>query len=70
MNAGGGLGRKHLTGSMGLLAIECHNCLCVNSSHISLEPHPINNNRQYCKSSNQCYGHGEYSDCLLQLKLH
>ena len=34
----------------------CHNSLCLTASHISMEPHSINNNRQYCVSQNvfQC----------------
>jgi len=47
----------------------CHNCLCVNALHISLEPHNINNNRQYCKNCNLCYSHRGYANCLLQLKI-
>ena len=47
----------------------CHNSLCVNPLHISLEPHDINNNRQYCKNSNLCYNHAGYPDCLLHLKI-
>ena len=28
----------------------CHNSLCLTASHISMEPHSINNNRQNCVS--------------------
>ena len=46
----------------------CHNTLCVKESHISMEPHSVNNNRQYCIAQNICFGHGEYRQCLLELK--
>lgn len=47
----------------------CHNPLCINIDHLSLEPHYINNNRQCCIRANRCLGHGEYSNCLLNLRL-
>ncbi|PJE77853.1 hypothetical protein CI610_03218 [invertebrate metagenome] len=47
----------------------CHNSLCINVDHISLEPHFINNNRQYCLNSNICHGHVGFRDCLLNLKI-
>ena len=43
----------------------CHNSLCVKESHISMEPHSVTNNRQYCIAQNISFGHGEY---LLELK--
>ena len=46
----------------------CHNSLCVKVSHISMEPHSLNNNKQYCMAQNICFGHGEYPQCLLELK--
>ena len=46
----------------------CHNSLCVKESHISMEPHSVNNNRQYYIAKNICFGHGEYPQCLLELK--
>lgn len=46
----------------------CHNSLCVIFTHLSFEPHGINNNRQYCVNSNKCYGHVGFSDCMLDLK--
>lgn len=48
----------------------CHNSLCVKESHIYIymEPHSVNNNRQYCIAKNICFGHGEYPQCLLELK--
>ena len=46
----------------------CHNSLCVKVSHISMEPHSVNNNRQYCMAQNFCFGHGQYSQCMLELK--
>lgn len=47
----------------------CHNSLCVNVNHISLEHHFINNNKQYCLNSNLCYGHVGFRNCMLELKL-
>ena len=47
----------------------CHNSLCIKAEHLSLEPHHINNNRQYCKSKQQCLGHGVYACCRLSLAL-
>ena len=38
----------------------CHNSLCLTASHISMEPHSINNNRQYRVSQNVCFGHAPY----------
>jgi hypothetical protein len=45
----------------------CHNPKCIFASHLSLEPHAINNNRQHCLSANYCTGHGEYPDCMLNI---
>lgn len=47
----------------------CHNSLCVNVGHLSLEPHSINNNRQCCKSYGHCIGHGGFPDCMIKFKL-
>lgn len=47
----------------------CHNSLCVNVNHLSMEPHFINNNRQHCLNSNLCYGHVGFGNCLLDLKI-
>lgn len=44
----------------------CHNSLCVNFHHLSLEPRKINNARKVCHRKRQCQGHGNnYRDCLL-----
>ena len=47
----------------------CHNSLCINPNHISLEPHGVNNQRQLCKFSRKCTGHGVYPNCMLDLCL-
>ena len=47
----------------------CHNSRCINTDHLSIEPHAINNNRQHCVNSNICLGHFEFPNCLLELKL-
>ena len=43
----------------------CHHCLCVNFDHLSLEPAPVNMQRQFCKMTKVCSGHGDYSHCIL-----
>ena len=45
----------------------CHNSLCINPKHLSLEPHHINNNRQFCKMKGHCLGHHSYPLCRLDL---
>ena len=39
----------------------CHNALCINRQHISLETHCVNNNRQSCVSLGVCQGHKNIS---------
>lgn len=48
----------------------CHNSLCINPDHISLEPHHINNNRIHCRNEMNCSGHGIYPACRLDLEIH
>lgn len=43
----------------------CHNKLCIEVSHLSLEPPGINNNRQICKHEGECHGHHGYQHCLI-----
>ena len=45
----------------------CHNTLCINAAHISVEPHYVNNNRQQCTHKGFCHGHREYPQCKLAL---
>ena len=47
----------------------CHNNFCVNTAHISLEPHDINNNRIHCRNVGHVFGHEGYKDCLLYLQM-
>ena len=47
----------------------CHNSMCIKAEHLSLEPHHINNNRQFCKSKQQCFRQGVYASCRLSLAL-
>lgn len=42
----------------------CHEPLCVEISHLSSEPHSINNNRQHCKNIGRCLGHSGYAPCI------
>ena len=43
----------------------CHNKLCVNLSHLSLEPASINLSRTTCVRRNACNGHKGYRNCRL-----
>jgi len=43
----------------------CHFSLCLNSAHLSLEPHHINNNRIHCVNAGKCLDHQPYEACLL-----
>ena len=43
----------------------CHNSLCVKVSHMSCDPHAINNNRQHCKKFGSCLGHQGFASCIL-----
>ena len=45
----------------------CHNALCINAVHISLEPRYVNNNRQQCIRKGFCHGHADYPQCKLAL---
>lgn len=45
----------------------CHNSLCINADHISLEPKQINNERKICHNKKRCTQHDHYEDCLLHL---
>ena len=47
----------------------CHNSLCVNAEHVSLEAHSVNVQRNSCKKTGKCSGHGIYPACLLHLRL-
>lgn len=44
----------------------CHNSLCVNEDHLSLEPHTVNNSRRHCLSTvpRTCVGHNQYEKCF------
>ena len=44
----------------------CHNSLCVEAAHLSMEPRSINNHRKNCKEEGRCLGgHGDYPSCIL-----
>lgn len=45
----------------------CHNSLCVNAQHISIEPMTINNARKGCKTEGLCLGHDQFPPCLIDL---
>lgn len=44
----------------------CHNTLCVNKNHLSLESATVNNSRRECFRSGHCTGHGDKPDCILE----
>jgi hypothetical protein len=43
----------------------CHNPLCINLTHLTLEPHRINIIRRTCHTLHACIGHGDYPNCLI-----
>lgn len=43
---------------------RCHNSVCVEASHLSCEPHTVNNNRIHCRNFGGCLGHGVYASCI------
>lgn len=47
----------------------CHNCLCVNPSHLSVEPQLVNNSRMSCRTMGFCLGHDQYDQCKLELHI-
>ena len=47
----------------------CHNKLCVNVEHISLEENATNNQRKNCVSEQRCTGHGDKPACILSARL-
>ena len=43
----------------------CHNSLCVNIAHLSLETHQTNISRRACVADGICRSHGDAPACLL-----
>ncbi len=43
----------------------CHNAACIEGSHLTAEPHVVNNERQSCKNMRRCIKHSSYRDCLM-----
>lgn len=43
----------------------CHNKLCVNLDHLSLEPASVNLARRTCVKENKCLGHTNHESCRL-----
>ena len=41
----------------------CHNTLCIQSCHLSMEPHTVNCDRVRCVNGGMCKGHVGYPDC-------
>ena len=46
----------------------CHNTLCVNISHLVLEPHSVNLSRKICVNSHKCC-HNHTPACLIGMLL-
>jgi hypothetical protein len=43
---------------------RCHNKLCVNVSHLSLELSNVNRKRDICRDDGECYGHRGHAMCI------
>lgn len=43
----------------------CHEKLCMNLDHFSLELAVINNQRKTCNAEGHCFGHGAYRNCIM-----
>lgn len=43
---------------------RCHQRLCVNPAHLSLEPHSTNQRRNSCRRSGICGRHGRFKSCI------
>ena len=46
----------------------CHNSLCINASHISLEPHCVNIKRRQCTRKGICQGRGTWTTLSVSLR--
>ena len=44
----------------------CHNKLCLNIEHLSLEPAEVNIERNQCKRLQTCFGHNGFKNCVLR----
>lgn len=42
----------------------CHNKICCNLKHLSLEPAGINNQRNTCRTDKHCFGHNTFKNCI------
>ena len=63
------VGTKHLYIGDRDISHLCHNTLCIRLDHLSTEPHDLNCERIKCVNRGKCQRYGEYSLCLLHLKL-
>ena len=43
----------------------CHEPICCNLQHLSLEPKQINQEREHCLNQNMCMGHASYPCCII-----
>ena len=43
---------------------RCHNSLCVNVEHLTIEHAFVNSNRRSCATAMKCFGHCEAPSCL------
>ena len=63
------INNQHLLNEMtkddNVISHLCHNSLCCNHEHLSLEPAEINYDRDWCKAGRMCGGHNPYPPCRL-----
>ena len=47
---------------------KCHESLCINALHLSLEPKHVNTSRNSCRGTRplHCLKHEGYADCILE----
>ena len=43
---------------------RCHDSLCVNVKHLTIEPAFVNSNRWSCATARKCFGHCEALSCI------
>ena len=42
----------------------CHRKTCIQLTHLSHEPAFVNMQRNVCKKEKQCFGHGDWGNCI------
>ena len=46
----------------------CHEPLCINAEHVSLEPHSCTRNRLRCVNRGVCHGHKSHGVCCSKVR--